>query len=337
MAKLFLTDYAIQHHELSPKHGYNSIDLPFDSLQVSAVNSDGEIEVVAKGDYQQCNLIGFGDSWRVLATSFSQSSTDKIIKFVTSKRLMIYQHAFNTMKFTDALSIEYHDEVSNLHEEVIRGSRFYVKAGRDYNRVQFSFVSDDVFFRVVGRLDMTQELIVDSITFSGFGYEDYQNLIMDWLVYNAEDIIADIHTVAVEVPLEEIPIEETTPIVNLEAVQEEITPTYVTNADLPEQKDSTVNNLDKFFDSPSTTSVIVGDAEEDEYEESEEDDEEITPIEEGSEEEVENVEPAIEEQEEQEEVHEPVIDESTSITEDDFKEVEKLDDQRRFMNPGFSL
>ena len=170
MAKLFLTDYAIQHHELSPKHGYNSIDLPFDSLQVSAVNSDGEIEVVAKGDYQQCNLIGFGDSWRVLATSFSQSSTDKIIKFVISKRLMIYQHAFNTMKFTDALSIEYHDEVSNLHEEVIRGSRFYVKAGRDYNRVQFSFVSDDVFFRVVGRLDMTQELIVDSITFSGFGY-----------------------------------------------------------------------------------------------------------------------------------------------------------------------
>lgn len=172
----------------------------FDRVLVSGVNADGLIEMVfISNNGRQANLLGFGTEFSVLSSSYSQIDLSIIREYIHWNIKDIYNMAqylgFATEK---GLSNNYRSNGIVFRQINLLDDDFTVFVGSSKNSkrvkfIQLSFIAESAFFRVDIKRSKTEDTLdVDSIKFTGFCYEEYQQVVQNFIRINQVAIIEQV-------------------------------------------------------------------------------------------------------------------------------------------------
>lgn len=210
----------------------------FDRVLVSGVNADGLIEMVfVSNNGRQANLLGFGTEFSILSSSYSQIDLSIIREYIRWNIKDIYNIAqYLGFASEKGLSNNYRGNGIIFREVNLLDDDFAVFVGSSKNSrrvkfIQLSFIAESAFFRVdIKRSKTGNTLDIDSIKFSGFCHEEYQQVVQNFIRVNQiaiveqvlsmnkdSDIIPTMNTnsVVVETPIVQEP---TVPVTQTEEV-----------------------------------------------------------------------------------------------------------------------
>lgn len=172
----------------------------FDRVLVSGVNADGLIEMVfISNNGRQANLLGFGTEFSVLSSSYSQIDLSIIREYIHWNIKDIYNMAqYLGFASEKGLSNNYRSNGIVFRQINLLDDDFTVFVGSSKNSkrvkfIQLSFIAESAFFRVDIKRSKTEDTLdVDSIKFTGFCYEEYQQVVQNFIRINQVAIVEQV-------------------------------------------------------------------------------------------------------------------------------------------------